>query len=65
MWINSFLEILVVFFKRYKQKFYSEYTHFMFQLLNLSGRIVALGSTQPLNRNEYKESFLGIKTAGA
>ena len=30
-----------------------------------SGRIVALGSTQPLNRNEYQESFLGVKTAGA
>jgi hypothetical protein len=26
-----------------------------------SGRIVALGSTQPLNRNEYQESFLGSK----
>jgi hypothetical protein len=29
-----------------------------FQRLNLSGRIVALGSTQPLTRNEYQESFL-------
>ena len=33
----------------------------IFQWLNPSGRIVALGSTQPLNRNEYQESFLGVK----
>jgi hypothetical protein len=37
----------------------------IFQWLNPSGRIVALGSTQPLNRNEFQESFLGVKTAGA
>jgi hypothetical protein len=36
----------------------------IFQWLSPSGRIVALGSTQPLNRNEYKEYFLGVKTAG-
>jgi hypothetical protein len=24
----------------------------------------ALGSTQPLNRNEYQEYFLGVKAAG-
>ena len=28
---------------------------------NPSGRTVALGSTQPLNRNEYQEYFLGGK----
>jgi hypothetical protein len=37
----------------------------IFQWLNPSGRIVAMGSTQPLNRNEYQESFLGVNTAGA
>jgi len=26
---------------------------------------MALGSTQPLNRNEYQEHFLGVKAAGA
>jgi hypothetical protein len=26
---------------------------------------MALGSTQPLNRNEYQEYFLGVKAAGA
>jgi len=26
---------------------------------------MALGSTQPLNRNEYQETFLGGKDAGA
>jgi hypothetical protein len=26
---------------------------------------VALGLTQPLNRNEYQEFFLGVKAAGA
>jgi hypothetical protein len=25
---------------------------------------MALGSTQPLNRNEYREYFLGVKAAG-
>ena len=34
----------------------------IFQSLNPSGRIVALWT---LNRNEYQESFLGVKTAGA
>ena len=37
----------------------------IFQWLNPSGRIVALESYQPLNRNEYQESLLGVKTAGA
>jgi len=32
---------------------------------NPSGRTMALGSTQPLNRNEYQEYFLGIEAAGA
>jgi hypothetical protein len=36
----------------------------IFQWLNPSGRIVALGSTAS-NRNEYQGSFLGVKTAGA
>ena len=31
---------------------------------NPSDRTMALGSTQPLNRNEYQEHFLGIKAAG-
>jgi hypothetical protein len=26
---------------------------------------MALGSTQPLNRNEYQVYFLGVKAAGA
>jgi len=37
----------------------------IFQWHNPSGRTVALGSTQPLNRNEYQEHFLGVKAAGA
>jgi hypothetical protein len=32
---------------------------------NLSGRKMALGSTQPINRNEYQEYILGVKVAGA
>ena len=30
-----------------------------------SGRTMALGWTQSLNRNEYQEYFLGLKAAGA
>jgi hypothetical protein len=30
-----------------------------------SDRTVALGSTQPFNRNEHQEHFLGVKAAGA
>jgi hypothetical protein len=33
--------------------------------LNPSDRIVALGSDSASNRNEYQESFLRVKTAGA
>ena len=32
---------------------------------NPSGRTVSLGPTQPPNRNEYQEYFLGVKAAGA
>jgi hypothetical protein len=32
---------------------------------NPSDCTMALGSTQPLNRNEYQEHFLGVKAAGA
>ena len=32
---------------------------------NPSDRTMALGSTQPLNRNEYQEYFLGVKAVGA
>ena len=37
----------------------------IFRSHNPSGRAVALGSTQSLNRNEYQEYFLGVKAAGA
>ena len=39
----------------------------IFKTLNPSGRTMALESTRLLasNRNEYQESFLGVKTAGA
>jgi hypothetical protein len=37
----------------------------IFHRNNPSGRTMALGSTQPLNRNEYQEYFLGVKAAGA
>ena len=37
----------------------------IFQWHNPSGRNMALGSTQPLNRNEYQVYFLGVKAAGA
>jgi hypothetical protein len=30
-----------------------------------SDRTMALGSTQPLNRKEYQEYFLGVNVAGA
>jgi hypothetical protein len=33
--------------------------------INPSHRTMALGSTQPLNRNKYQENFLGINAAGA
>jgi hypothetical protein len=33
--------------------------------INPLGRTMALGLTQPLNRNEYQEYFLGVKAAGA
>jgi hypothetical protein len=32
-----------------------------FNLANPSNRTMALGSTQPLNRNEYQESSWGLK----
>jgi hypothetical protein len=32
---------------------------------NPSGRTMTLGSTQPLNRNEYQVYFRGVKAAGA
>ena len=32
----------------------------IFRRLNLSSRSMALGSTQPLNRNKYKESPMGL-----
>jgi hypothetical protein len=34
-------------------------------ILNPSGHTMALGSTQPLTRNEYQEYYLGVKAAGA
>jgi hypothetical protein len=37
----------------------------IFHSHNPSDRTMALGSTQPLNRNEYQEHFLGVKAAGA
>jgi hypothetical protein len=37
----------------------------IFHWHNPSGRTMALGSTQPLYRNEYQEYFLGVKAAGA
>jgi hypothetical protein len=33
--------------------------------INPSDRTIALGSTQPLNRNEYQEYFLGVNAACA
>jgi hypothetical protein len=33
--------------------------------INHSDRTMALGSTQPSNRNEYREYFLGVNVAGA
>jgi hypothetical protein len=33
----------------------------IFHCHNLSGRTIALGLTQPLNRNEYQDYFLGGK----
>jgi hypothetical protein len=37
----------------------------IFHCHNPSDRIMALGSTQPLNRNEYQEHLLGVKAASA
>jgi hypothetical protein len=37
----------------------------IFYWQNPSGRTMALGLTEPLNRNEYQEYFLGVKAAGA
>jgi hypothetical protein len=37
----------------------------IFQRHNPAGRTMALGSTQPSNRNEYQVYFLEIKAAGA
>jgi len=37
----------------------------IFHRHNPSDRTMALGSTQPLNRNEYQEYFLGVKAVGA
>jgi hypothetical protein len=37
----------------------------IFQWLNPSGRIVALGSTQPLTEMSTRNRSLGVKTAGA
>jgi hypothetical protein len=37
----------------------------IFHLHNPSGRTMVLGSTLPLNRNEYQEYFLGLKAASA
>jgi hypothetical protein len=37
----------------------------IFHWHNPSDRTMALGSTQPLNRNEYQELFLGVKAVGA
>ena len=37
----------------------------IFHWHNPSDRTMALGSNQPLNRNEYEEYFLGVKAAGA
>jgi hypothetical protein len=36
----------------------------IFHWHNPSDRTMALGSTKPLNRNEYQEYFLGVKAAG-
>jgi hypothetical protein len=33
--------------------------------INPSDRTMALSLTQPLNRNEYQEYFLGVNAAGA
>jgi len=39
--------------------------HWNFSLTqNPSDRTMALGSTQPLNRNEYQKHVLGVKAAG-
>jgi len=37
----------------------------IFHWHNPSGRSMALGLTEPLNRTEYQEYFLGVKVAGA
>jgi hypothetical protein len=37
----------------------------IFHCHNPSGRTMALGSTQPLKRNEYQEYYPGVKAAGA
>jgi len=37
----------------------------IFHWHNPSDRTTALESTQPLNRNEYQEYFMGVKVAGA
>jgi hypothetical protein len=44
----------------------SRWSHWNFSLTYPSGRPIVLGSTKPLNRNEYQEYiFLGGKAAGA
>ena len=37
----------------------------IFHSHNLSGRTIALRSTQPLTGNKYQEYFQGVKVAGA
>jgi hypothetical protein len=37
----------------------------IFYWQNPSGRTMALGLTEPLNRSDYQEYFLGVKAAGA
>ena len=37
----------------------------IFHLHNPSDRTMALGSIQPLSRNDYQGYFLGVKAAGA
>ena len=39
--------------------------HWNFSWHNPSGRVMALGFTQTLNKNVYQEYFLGVKSTGA
>ena len=64
--MNQLQVVMALCYKSEGRWFDPSWCHCNFSLTyNSSDRTMALGLTQPLNRNEYQEHFLGVRAAGA